>query len=136
MSALYQELASAVGAYHRCVESGNAEWESNHNEAIHKLELELPSGSGFDSGTKVALYDSTEEKLVLQTCFHHMNENGMYAGWTDHTVIVTASLVFGIKLRITGRNRNEIKHYIHEVFETALLETFKESKAETKPTQG
>jgi hypothetical protein len=49
-----------------------------------------------------------------------MTEGGMYDGWTEHTVVVTPSLAFGINIRITGRNRNDIKDYLHDVFHEAL----------------
>jgi hypothetical protein len=51
-----------------------------------------------------------------------MNEQGSYDGWTEHTVIVTPSLAMGYRLRITGRDRNGIKEYMHDVFNAALNE--------------
>jgi hypothetical protein len=49
-----------------------------------------------------------------------MNDGGFYDGWTDHSVIVTPSLVEGFNLRVTGRNRKDIKEYIAEQFCMAL----------------
>lgn len=46
----------------------------------------------------------------------------MYDGWTDHTVIVTPSLRSGFDIRITGRDRNQTKEYLYEVFDSALRE--------------
>jgi hypothetical protein len=59
--------------------------------------------------------------LVIVTSYHHMNDAGMYDGWTDHKVIVTPSLVHGFVLRITGRNRNDIKEYIADLFQQSLM---------------
>lgn len=49
-----------------------------------------------------------------------MNENGFYDGWTEHTITVRADLAHGFKISISGRNRNEIKDYLHEVFSDCL----------------
>lgn len=86
------------------------------NEAkLERLIDNLPSGSGFNSGCK--LDDSSKpDRLVISADFHHMDENGSYDGWTTHQVIVTPSLAYGYNLRVTGRNRNDIKSYIADVF--------------------
>jgi hypothetical protein len=49
-----------------------------------------------------------------------MNENGFYNGWSDHKVIVTPSLAFGMNIKITGENRNDIKDFLFDVFEHDL----------------
>lgn len=115
----YQILARAIGALARCEAANNQEWIANWNARIDELMEPFPSGSGFDDGTMLD-DSSTAEKLVFTTSFHHMNDNGMYDGWTKHSVIVTPSLELGYSLRITGRNRNEIKDYISDVFNTVL----------------
>jgi hypothetical protein len=121
MKKLYVALAQIVQAYHACVKSGNHKWQVEHAERLGKLVHEhIPSGSGLDSGTSLVLDKSTGEKLVFETSYHHMNEHGVYICWTDHTITVTASLSFGINIRIGGRNRNETKDYLYEVFHAAL----------------
>lgn len=82
---------------------------------ISFLEREfLPSGSGFNNGTKVDLDACTESKLVFTTTFHHMNDGG-YDGWTDHKVTAHATFS-GHRVKVTGRNRNDIKDYIGDCF--------------------
>lgn len=116
---LYQEIASLCGAYHRCVEKGN-DFAEKHLTRLHEIEKnELPRGSGIDSGTKIDIDESGDEKIVLLFCFHHMNENGFYDGWTGHKAIITPSFS-GFSLRITGRDRNGIKDYLHETFSYVL----------------
>jgi hypothetical protein len=122
---LYSELASAVDARKRCASASastsNNEWFDNWTETIEKLvKQHLPHGSGFDSGTTLDLDSSHADKLVFNTSFHHMNENGYYDGWTEHTVTVTPSLQFRYHIRVSGRNRNDIKDLIHESFDVAL----------------
>ncbi len=118
---LYRKLASLVDARIRCLANQGTEWVKRHTQAIGVLVAEhCPSGAGFDNGTKLDLDRSTGEKLVFDTSFHHMNDGGYYDGWSEHTVAVVASLLSGFDLRISGRDRNDIKEYIAETFQYAL----------------
>jgi len=118
---LYQQLASLVQTRLNCIESKNDEWFDKHEERIEALvKNHMPSGSGFDSGTALDLGASDPDRLVFRTSFHHMDGYGMYDGWTEHDIIVTGSLAFGFSLRITGRDRDQIKDYITDCFSTAL----------------
>lgn len=119
---LYVALARAIGAQKRCAETGRTEWEARHAERIAQLARRfLPSGSGLDLTPAVDVERSTEERIVIcRADFHHMNEHGFYDGWTEHEVTVRPSLAYGFELRISGRDRREIKDYLHEVFAEAL----------------
>lgn len=120
---LYSELSSLLQARRNCarISLNSPECFKHHTETIERLvDQHLPSGSGFDSGTKLDLDASREDKLVFVTSFHHMNQNGFYDGWTEHTVTVTPSLSDRFHLRVSGRNRNDVKDYIHESFDVAL----------------
>ena len=119
-SKLYQRIASLVQAVENCRKADNHEWLQRHGTVLRKLVDEhMPRGSGIDSGSA---YDSCSKpnRLVFNTAYHHMHESGMYDGWTDHSVTVTPDLASGFNLHISGRNRNDIKEYLHEVFHTAL----------------
>ena len=126
---LYQLIASTVDAMTRCTD----EWKQKHNETLTTLEDYLPSGSGIDSGTEIDRERSTGEKIVLYTEYHHMNETGMYDGWTDHTITVRPSLIHRIRLTISGRDRNEIKDYLHDVYYWALCENLEWNPGEPRP---
>lgn len=118
---LYSELASKVCAMRNCEKTRNAEWRDKHEDSILELvEDHMPSGSGFDNGTYFDFDTSHAEKLVFTTSYHHMNEHGYYDGWTEHTVTITPSFIGGFNIRVSGRNRNDIKSYIGEVFANAL----------------
>lgn len=114
-----QHIASAVQARLNCKASGNQEWYEKHTDRAEDLvEVYMPSGSGFDMGTKIDWQKSNADKIVFDTSFHHMNGNGYYDGWTEHQVVVTPSFQ-GLNLRVTGRDRNDIKDYIIAIFDTA-----------------
>ncbi len=116
---LYQKLASTIAAIENCRKSCNAEWMVKHEATLADLMAHMPSGSGFDCGTKLD-ETSTFEKIIFNTAYHHMDEHGGYDGWTEHTVTVTSSLIFGFTTKISGKDRNGIKEYIGEVFESIL----------------
>lgn len=88
-------------------------------EHLESLDNLLPSGGGFDNGVNLIVYDFKPNRLVFQADFHHMNQDGFYTGWTEHKVIVTPAFN-GIEIRVTGRNKNEIKEYIAETIGQAL----------------
>lgn len=116
-----QSIASKLDAMNNCREKGNDEWLAKHEEAIEQLVSQhFPSGSGFDSGTKLYVDHSEPERLVFSTSFHHMDQHGSYDGWTYHDVVVKPSLVFGYTLRVTGKDRNDVKDYIAEAFRQSL----------------
>lgn len=113
-------LASKIDARLRCIKLGNL-WAEKHEAMVEALVREhMPSGSGFDAGTTLDLGESTGERLVFNTSFHHMNDVGSYDGWTEHKITVRGSLVHGFLLTIGGRNRRGIKDYMGEVFYGAL----------------
>ena len=121
--ALYKNIAGALQALESCrkrdIESA---WESVWFDRLDTdLKDSLPSGSGFDSGSSLDLDASKPDKLVFKTSFHHMNEHGYYEGWSEHSVIITPSLVFGFDIGVTGKDKNSIKDYIAGVFHECLL---------------
>jgi hypothetical protein len=138
---LYQTIASLVDARIRCEQNATAgspqvmdgdqdvtrahwlDMAGQHRARVDQLVSRyLPSGSGWDNGTKLDYNMSNANRLVFHGSFHHMNDNGFYDGWTDHQVIVTASLTSGIDVRVTGRNRNDIKDYLAEMFQHMLTQ--------------
>lgn len=97
-------------------------WRDAADERQRRIIEALPSGSGFDVGT--LLVSVTDQQIVLETDFHHMNEHGSYDGWTSHKVVVNASLMYGFTIDVTGPNRNDIHDYIADVFSSTLNQEF------------
>ena len=116
---MIRAIASTIDAYKRCLETGNKEWADKHRERLAQLEHELPSGSGIDCGTKIDLDRSYIDRVTLTFSYHHMNENGFYVGWTEHTAVIRPAFD-GLRIDITGRNRNDCKEYFHQVYSHAL----------------
>lgn len=134
---LYQELAATVQARLNCISHHNVEWFEKHTEHIRQLIRDfMPSGSGWDHGTTLDLENSHADKLVFYGQFHHMDQNGFYDGWTDHTVTVTPSLASRFHIRISGRNRNDIKEYLTDTFSFALEIPIVWRADEGQPTEG
>lgn len=128
---VYQVLAGKLLAMENCAKSDDIDkfdgWFNRHKEAAERVVKNyLPRGSGFDSGAILDFDKSNSERLVLLTSFHHMNDSGMYDGWTDHAVIVTPSLAHGFTLRVTGKDRRGIKEYIAETFGLSLEQEVEE----------
>lgn len=122
---LYKILASAFQAWLNCAKSENWEWFERHGERIEDLcKNYMPSGSGFDCGTRFDPTLSTPEKLVFITDYHHMDDAGYYDGWSENVrIIVTPSLSSDFSLRITGirrKNRQRDLDYWHDTFGRAL----------------
>ena len=120
MAKVYQEIADKIQAMRNCNKSGNGEWFTKHHDAIDDIIRKYaPSGSGFDAGTEFDVctnVDHGKDRLIFETSFHHMDQNGYYREWTNHKIIVTPALARGFNMRITGQNRNDIKEYIAETF--------------------
>lgn len=117
---LYMRLASAFTARANCERTGNREWFDRWTDTIDRLiDDYMPSGSGWDHGTHYDLSQWKPDRIKFTGSFHHMNDGGMYDGWTDHAIIVTPTFD-GIALDITGRDRGDIKDVLHDNFYHAL----------------
>lgn len=117
---LYQQIARSLDAYQRCFKTDNEFMVNHRADILDLIHSRMPSGSGWDMGTKFDFDHSTPDKLVFYGSFHHMNDHGYYMGWSDHTITVRPSLAFDIDIRISGPNRNDIKDYLHDLFHQAL----------------
>ena len=129
MTKLYAAMAGLILARENCERFGKHEWKGRHTERLLRLVKNyMPSGSGLDTGTEIDMDKSEANKLVFNFSFHHMDEHGGYDGWTEHYALVKPSLYCGIRVIIGGRDRNQIKEYLHEVYETALHTEIDEKK--------
>lgn len=127
---VYQKIYHTLQARNNCINSNNHQWKYKHENMLAYIEKNiLPSGSGIDCGTKIYLENFTDNKFELICEFHHMNDTGYYNGWTSHTVIVTPDFVNDISLKIGGKNQNDIKEYLYDLYRCALTDEFTLSDA-------
>jgi len=123
-SKVYQKIISLLSAMENCKNNNNNEWLDKHEECLFEIEKNLlPSGSGFDSGTKVVVVSDQKEEIRLESAFHSMDENGFYCGWTHFEVVVKPSLAFEItlKLKKVVHDNKECKEMFDKEF---VLEEF------------
>lgn len=123
---LYQTIASLEKLL-----EGNPEQKVKGEALLEAVTEELPRGSGFDNGTTIQ--SMTDSRIVFSTAFHHMDDHGFYCGWTEHKVVLEASLMFGFKLRVTGENKRNIKDYIGDVFSELMYREFDWQTGKLKP---
>lgn len=119
---LYQAIAREADRRRAGAIANRNDIVNDADKCIGALNDLLPSGSGIDSGTVIDTEKSGADRVVLDVDFHHMSSSGYYDGWTSHSVIVTPSLAHEFELRVTGRDHNEIKDYLYEVYSDALAE--------------
>jgi hypothetical protein len=110
-------IAETADWAERAQNNESAQWGDIARSRLAQLVDLLPSGSGIDNGTKLVSADST--KIVLSAEYHHMNDGGYYDGWTTHRITIRAQFG-GIDVTIGGRNRDDIKEYLAQVYYDAL----------------
>ena len=116
---IYQELGSYVNTCARYEKNSNSVsdkiiYDNWVEKAEDLVKIHFPSGSGFDSGTSIVWDKCKYNKIVLRADFHHMDDNGYYCGWSEHEIIIVPSFSFGFDLRVTGKNKRNIKEYIED----------------------
>jgi hypothetical protein len=119
---LYQRIARDVQTLQRDNSPANVEEAALASLEVIEENL-LPSGSGFDSGSKVSLSESKKERIVIKSAYHHMNENGYYDGWSHFRVVVTPSLMNGYNIRLQSIGRWPRKYIMTKEY---ILDTFVE----------
>jgi hypothetical protein len=126
---LYQWLALQLEGWSKVQKptpEGKVSWSDMYERRIREaLSNAFPSGSGFDAGTQLIPAEHINKagkwngKLTFIVSYHHLMD-GFYAGWTYHKVTVRSDLTQGFSLTVSGRNRNQIKSYIAEIFTEIL----------------
>lgn len=119
--ALYKLIASQINMAHS---------QMRNTYALEALMKFMPSGSGIDSGTKLLLSESSEDKLVFFVEYHHMDSNGYYCGWSSRKVVVYPSLVSEFTLDVededySGVDTEELDEETEEFYDD--LDSVKES---------
>jgi hypothetical protein len=112
-----EAFVSCKTARDNCVASGNTEWEVRWHDRLDKLVDYIPTWSGMT--LRLSGVEIKPDAIRYEVSYHHMNETGHYDGWTEHTVVVRPAFG-GIDVRISGRDRNDVKELIHETVRHAF----------------
>lgn len=118
---LIERIYKDIQARKNCIKTANFEWLNKWTDHLEILNNFLPSGSGIDSGCKIDIENSKEDKIIISFGFHHLNENGYYTGWTSHKLILRPTFD-EFDMKITGPDKNQIKDYLYDVFYNNLNE--------------
>ena len=112
---LYKEIARVLG---------------QKNKSLNVIEKELtlfkevlPNGNGIEAGCVISL-KSTKKRIVIDTLYWHTNDSDETSRWTAHQVIITPSFEREINIRITGKNKDNVKDYLHDIFREALMKEY------------
>ena len=89
-----------------------------------KLAKLLPHGSGIDGRNEIT--KAGDNEIVISSEFHHMDENGFYAGWFYFDIVVRPSLKYGmtVTFRITKNDTDLSDEKIRELYDDYLCDTF------------
>ena len=108
---LYQKIARVASQ-----KNSLKKWEEF--KSLQKL---LPNGNLIRrEGGSMILLKSTETKIVIDTAYWHYETSR----WTEHQVVITPSFEGEINIRITGKNEDNIKEYLQDIFREALMQEY------------
>ena len=137
---VYQEIARILNAMENCrkIKKDSNEtlynetyWYDRHAEKVdYIIKNYLPHGSGIDSKTEIDFEKSNDDKIVINSEYHCMNENGYYDGWVNFRILIIPCLLFGFKLKIIGNfgKYKHVKDYLHDLFYDNLTQNFDTEK--------
>jgi len=99
-------------------------YNEHHLDRLDELLYKLPMGSGIDAGSTIAFEECKPDKIVFNSAFHVMDNQGFYDGWIEFKVIVRPSFM-GFDLEIKPLQRKTyfndyLRDYVFDVFCDAL----------------
>ena len=102
MKKVYEEISARLGAVENCKKSGDIEWEIKHNKA-----LELLFNTFNYSNFELDIDNSNSEKIVLNWSYPCYSEHGYFDGDIELKITITASLHYGIDIKIQNSPFNQ-----------------------------
>lgn len=127
---IYKKLAQIAYSRLRCIDSINSSsitdnirnwknWIDTYEDGIdYIMQNVFPYGSGIDNGCTFNYDKSYNNRIVINSGYHCMNENGYYDGWIDFTVVLTPDLELDYSLKIVGKfgKYGHVKDYLYQIF--------------------
>ena len=134
MKKIYKALATKAYSRLRCIDSINEssnsdnienwkKWTNRYEDEIDNImRNHFPYGSGVDNGCTFNYEKSCGNRLVINSGYHCMNENGYYDGWVNFTVTLTPDLELDYKLNIRGNfgKYRHVKDYLYQIFDDSF----------------
>ena len=107
---LYQKIARVVSQKNTPLKEKQLSW----------LQELLPIGNGIEAVCVIPL-KSTKKRIVIDTYYWHLNYS---YEWTIYQVVITPSFEGEINIRITGKNVDNVKEYLQDIFREALMKEY------------
>jgi hypothetical protein len=124
---VYEKMASLLAEYNKYI--GENEQKRMLRRAIEEFVAEyMPKGGGWKDGTSIDLTESNDSEIVLRGTYYHVISYGNYGAPTEHKILIDASLSRGFKVKVTGRDKNDVKDELYERFVGALNTTLNGEK--------
>lgn len=127
MTTIIQAIAQSVDARINCIDRNLLPGVGINENKIEELIEQLPFGGGIDYGVEIDYERSNSDRIVINSTYHVMNDDGYYTGLINYRVIITASLLFGIDVNVVGNfssnmSARGVKEYLIDLYNNALLE--------------
>ena len=107
---LYQKIARVASQKNTPLKEKQLSW----------LQELLPFGNGIEAVCVIPL-KSTKKRIVIDTYYWHPDYSDE---WTIYKVVITPSFEGEINIRITGKNEDNVKEYLHDIFRQALMKEY------------
>jgi hypothetical protein len=120
----YISLAIAFNGYCNCFKD-NTIWLEKWTDAINQIIDSLPHGSGIDGITEFNFDESKPDKLIIDSQYHCMNENGYYDGMYGFKLILKPdwqNFKLEIKTNMPEKYKDQTIEYLADLFYNDLTE--------------
>lgn len=104
------------------------------DEAIDIFNHVLPHGSGIDCDWKITFHNRSK-RIHMSNSYHCMDENGMYDGWSDFTVIIDWEDEEYYRIMFHGREsqrlarKYDLRDYLTDLICECLVLSYESPKA-------
>lgn len=124
----YQCLGVAFQAYKNCIVSNDftnlEKWETVINDIVESL----PTGSGIDGETTFDFEKSKVDKLIINSEFHFMDNNGFYDGWGTFRIIISPDwrgFNMNVSCKFPKKYKMILQDYLYDTFSYDLEQPYK-----------
>ncbi|MFY7937382.1 MAG: hypothetical protein ACOVOQ_08395 [Flavobacterium sp.] len=117
---LYKEIARVLGQKNKSLNVIEKELTLFKEVLPIRLNPVIKDGNRIEAGCVISL-KSTKKRIVIDTLYWHTNDSDETSRCTAHQVVITPSFEDEINIRITGKNEDNVKEYLHNIFRESLM---------------